>query len=105
MSDFLFAALIGLVAGTIDVVPMILKKLNKTACWSAFVHYFVLGFIIPFVHWEIASWLKGILISLMVAIPVMIIVYQNDKKAIVPMLIFSIVLGAGIGAVGALLIG
>ena len=105
MNNFLIAILIGLVAGIIDVVPMIIQKLDKESCLSAFVHYFALGLIIPFMHWNSAPWLTGICISLLTALPVMILVYRKDRKAILPMLLFSILLGAGIGLAGAKFIG
>lgn len=105
MNNFLIAILIGLAAGLIDVIPMILMKLEKVASISAFVHYFVLGLIIPFVSWGIDPWLKGMTISLLSALPVMIIVYPKDKKAIIPMFVFSLILGAGIGIAGAKFIG
>ena len=97
MNDLLIAIIIGLVAGLIDVTPMVIMKLEKVANISAFVHYFVLGLIIPFVGWDMTTWLKGVIISFLSAIPVMIIVYPKDKKAIIPMIIFSLILGAGIG--------
>lgn len=105
MNDFLIAIIIGLVAGLIDVTPMIIMKLEKAANISAFVHYFVLGLIIPFVGWDVAPWIKGIIISVLSALPVMIIVYPKDKKAIIPMIVFSLILGAGIGIAGAKFIG
>lgn len=105
MNSFLIAIIIGLAAGIIDVIPMIIQKLDKRDSISAFIHYFVLGVIIPFVDWGIAPWLKGIIISLLVAIPTMIIVYPKDKKAIVPMFVFSIILGAAIAIAGAKFIG
>jgi len=105
MNNLLIAIIIGLIAGIIDVIPMIIQKLDKTANISAFVHYFVLGLIIPFVDWGIPHWIKGIIIALLAAIPMMIIVYSKDKKAIIPMIIFSLILGAGIGLAGARFIG
>ena len=105
MNDFLIAIIIGLVAGLIDVAPMIIMKLEKVANISAFIHYFVLGLIIPFVSWDIAPWIKGIIISFLSALPVMIIVCPKEKKAIIPMIVFSLILGAGIGIAGAKLIG
>ena len=101
MNNILIAITIGLVAGLIDVIPMIVMKLEKVANISAFVHYFVLGLIIPFVSWDIAPWIKGIIISFLSALPVMIIVYPKDKKAIIPMVVFALILGAGIGLAGA----
>jgi hypothetical protein len=54
MNNFLIATLIGLAAGLIDIVPMIIQKLDKRDTISAFVHYFALGLIIPFINWGIA---------------------------------------------------
>lgn len=79
---------------------MIIMKLEKIANISAFVHYFVPGSIIPLVSWDISPWIKGIIISYLSALSVMIIVYPKDKKAIIPMIIFAIILGAGIGLAG-----
>jgi hypothetical protein len=105
MNDILIAIIIGLAAGIIDVTPMIIMKLEKAANISAFVHYFVLGLIIPFVSWDIAPWMKGIIISILTTLPVMIIVYPKDKKAIIPMIVFALILGSGIGLAGARFIG
>jgi hypothetical protein len=104
MNNLFIAILIGLAAGLIDVIPMVVQKISVKECVSAFVHYFMLGIIIPFVDWGIPAYFTGIVISLGSAIPIMILVYQKDKKAIIPMFIFSIILGAGIGYAGAELI-
>ena len=105
MNNLLIALCIGVVAGIIDVTPMIIQKLNKTANWSAFIHWVVLGLIIPFVHWDLDPWLKGLIIGVLTTVPVMIIVSTNDKKALIPMTLFSALLGAGVGLVGAYFIG
>lgn len=105
MNNFLIAIIIGLVAGLIDIIPMIIQKLDKRDTISAFVHYFALGLIIPFVNWGIASWITGIVIAILTFIPIMLIVYPKDKKAVIPMIIFSLILGAGIGIAGAKFIG
>lgn len=101
MENLLIAAAIGLIAGIIDVIPMLIQKLDKKSCISAFVHYFVLGFIIPFVQWDLAPWLKGSIVALLLSAPVMVIVFPSDKKAIVPMIVMALVLGAFIGFAGA----
>jgi hypothetical protein len=61
--------------------------------------------IIPFVSWPITPWIKGIIIALLTAVPIMIIAFPKDKKAIIPMIVFSLILGAGIGFAGAKFIG
>ncbi len=105
MNNFLIAVLIGLTAGLLDVIPMIIMKLDKVANISAFTHYFVLGLVIPFVNWDLNPWVTGMIISFLSALPVMIIVAPKDKKSLIPITIFSIVLGAGIGLAGARFIG
>ena len=105
MNDIFIALGIGITAGIIDIIPMILQKLDRSATLSAFVHWVVLGLLIPYVHWDIVPWLKGSIIALLTTIPIMIIVYPQDRKAIIPMTLFSIILGAGVGFMGAKFIG
>jgi hypothetical protein len=105
MYEILIALTIGVVAGVIDVIPMIIQKLDKYSNLSAFVHWVALGLIIPFVHWGIDPWLKGLIIGELSAIPIMLLVYPKDKKALIPMIIFSAILGIGIAIAGARFIG
>jgi hypothetical protein len=100
MSNIVIALIIGVSAGLLDVTPMIIQKLDKTANWSAFVHWVVLGLIIPFVHWDIQPWLKGLIIGELATLPVMIIVFPKEKKALIPMILFSAVLGIGVALAG-----
>ncbi|MDP3479458.1 MAG: hypothetical protein Q8R88_06780 [Desulfoprunum sp.] len=105
MNALPIALCIGVIAGIVDVVPMAIQKLDKFACVSAFVHWVVLGLIIPYVNWDIQPWLKGLVIAELSAIPMMILVYPQDSKALIPMAIFSAILGAGVGLAGARFIG
>ena len=105
MNNILIALIIGIIAGIIDVVPMIIKKLDKVSNLSAFSHWVILGLIIPFVDWNIEPWLKGLILGELSAIPIMIMVYPKDKKALIPMTIFSAILGIGVAIAGARFIG
>lgn len=100
MKNIIIALLIGLVAGIIDVLPMIIQKLDKYSNLSAFVHWLVLGLIIPFVSWGISPWLQGLIIGELSAIPVIITQIPKDKKAIVPIIVMSAILGALVGFAG-----
>lgn len=80
MKEILIALIIGIIAGVIDVIPMIIQKMDKYANLSAFSHWVVLGLIIPFVSWNIAPWLKGLIIAEISAIPVLFMVASNDKQ-------------------------
>jgi len=105
MYDIFIALLIGITAGVIDVVPMLIQKLEKSANLSAFFHWVVLGLIIPFVDWNIAPWLKGFIIGELSALPIMIIVFPKDKKSLIPIGVMSAILGALVGVAGAAFIG
>ena len=97
MSKLLIALLIGIIAGAIDVAPMIIQKLDKYANISAFFHWVALGIIISYVQMPIPAYLKGIAVSLLAVLPILVIVSKEDKKAIIPILLMSVILGAGVG--------
>jgi hypothetical protein len=101
MCKILIALIIGTIAGTIDVVPMIIQRIDKYACISAFVQWMVLGLIIPYVNWNIQPWLKGLIIAELAAIPVMVLVFAKEPKSIFPIAIFSAILGVLVGIAGA----
>ena len=105
MNDILIALIIGIIAGIIDVIPMILQKTDKYANLSAFFHWVFLGLIIPFVSWDMVPWLKGLIIAELSAIPILLIVAPKDKKAIVPIVVMSAILGMGVGLAGKYFIG
>lgn len=97
----LLTLLIGVIAGIIDVLPMIKMKLDKYSVSSAFVHYIIAPFIIFNTElFGMAWWLKGGVISLLLAVPTMILVAKDDKKSVVPMIIMSIILGTLVGVSG-----
>jgi hypothetical protein len=106
MTNFFIALGIGIAAGLIDAVPMLLQKMDKFSCLSAFFHWLALGLIIPFVHWNgLAPWLTGLIIGELSAVPVILMVFPQDRKAMLPMIIFSAVLGIGVALAGAQWIG
>lgn len=101
----LISMIVGVGVGFIDILPMILQKMDKRAIVSAFFQYFFVSIIIlnidlPGIVW----WLEGSLISLALAIPILIIVSGNDRKAIPIIALMAIVLGALIGIIGHYLI-
>lgn len=105
MKTILITALIGIIAGVIDILPMIRMQLDKYSISSAFIFYFIMPFIIFNTDlFGMAWWLKGGIIALALAVPVIIIVSKDDKKSIMPMAVMSIVLGTLIGAAGQFII-
>jgi uncharacterized membrane protein len=43
MQKLLISLFIGIIAGIIDVIPMIVQKLDKYANMSAFIHWIIMG--------------------------------------------------------------
>lgn len=105
MNHIFIALIIGIIAGIIDVIPMIIQKLDKYACIAAFSHWLVLGLIIPYVEWNVDPWLKGLIIGEIAIIPTLFMVLPHDKKALIPMISMSAVLGIGVAIAGARFIG
>ncbi|WP_320919238.1 hypothetical protein [Eisenbergiella porci] len=101
MKTFLLTCLIGMIAGAIDILPMIKMKLDRHSIASAFVFYFILPFVILDIDlFSLAWWLKGGVTGLAMALPIIIMVAKEDKKSAPPMLIMSAVLGTLIGIAG-----
>lgn len=101
VNDFFVTLLIGIGVGTLDILPMIKMKLDKYSIGSAFIHYLICPFIIFNIDlFGMVWWLKGGLVSLLLAIPVIVIVAKDDKKSIIPMTITSVVLGTVIALLG-----
>jgi hypothetical protein len=101
INTLLLSAIIGIVAGVIDIIPMIIQKLDKRATISAFLQYFFVSIIIvnidlPHVVW----WLQGGLISVALALPIVVLVSAEDKKAVPIILTMAAILGTLIGIAG-----
>lgn len=101
MKDIIITIVIGFIAGVIDILPMIRMKQDKNSIASAFAFYFIVPFIIYSTNlFGTIWWLKGAVITLALAVPIILIVIKTEKKAIFPMMINAIVLGTLIGIAG-----
>ncbi|MFA6489847.1 MAG: hypothetical protein WCT52_04150 [Candidatus Micrarchaeia archaeon] len=87
----------GALAGMIDVIPMVFQKLTWDANLSAFSMWVAAGIIISTSSLQMKGYLKGFLLSLLIAIPVLIIVGWNSPASLLPMGIAIVVLGSLLG--------
>lgn len=88
---------LGLVAGIIDATPMILMKMNKFDCLSAFAHWLVLGILLVYMNMPLPGWLQGLVLGLLAALPVVMGLLKTDPKSIPVVLVFSLILGTLLG--------
>lgn len=104
MKNIIITIVIGLIAGTIDILPMIRMKQDKNSIASAFAFYFFIPFIIYGTKLFNMDWrMEGAVLTLAMSLPIVIIVAKTEKKAVPPILVMAIVLGTLIGITGHLL--
>lgn len=94
MNTLILSAIIGLIIGIIDIIPMIIQKLPRYSTIAAFLFFFFITIVIfhtdiPYLSW----WLEGGLISIAMMSPVLIHVGATDKKPLPIITINAIVLG------------
>ena len=101
MKIFLLTFATGIVFGVIDILPMIKMKLDKSAIFSAFVFYLIVPFIIYNTDlFGMPWWLRGGVITVLLALPVIILVTKEGLSGAVPIAAMSVVLGTLIGVAG-----
>ncbi|MDD5750448.1 MAG: hypothetical protein PHU56_02250 [Candidatus Pacebacteria bacterium] len=97
MRKFLISVFIGILAGVVDVIPMIIQGLDWYSNISAFIFWIVTGVVIAYISLPIKAWLKGLMVAVISALPIMILVFAADAKSVIPMIIMSAVLGSLVG--------
>ena len=88
---------LGLAAGSIDLVPMLLQKLSWDANLSALSLWLVSGVLTASVDWKINPACKGIIISLLVLFPSAFLIGWKEPLSLVPITAMTLVLGAVLG--------
>jgi hypothetical protein len=94
MKNSIIGILVGAMAGTLDVIPMVLQNLTWDANLSAFSLWLVVGFLISVTNINIPSWLKGIVLAFLVLTPSAIIIGAQEPETLIPISFFTLILGA-----------
>jgi hypothetical protein len=89
--------ILGIVTGTIDVIPMIIQGLTWDANISAFSMWIIIGFFISTIDIKINSIIKGILVAFLVLLPSAILIGWKEPVSLMPISIMTIILGGFIG--------
>ncbi len=85
---------VGAAAGLLDVIPMLARRLSLRSCLSAFCTYLFAAVIIfhsnlPYLPW----WADGMAVTLMMALPVVLIFTGKERKATPVVLLNALVFG------------
>lgn len=87
----------GVIAGVIDVIPMVLQKLSWDAILSAFTMWVVVGFLVSVAEVRVNSVLKGILIAFLVLLPNAFLIGAREPVSLIPIAVMTLILGSGVG--------
>jgi hypothetical protein len=85
---------VGVSAGTIDVIPMIFMKLPLQADISAFSMWVVIGFLLAVTDLKMHGILKGLLIAFLVLSPNLFIIGWDEPISLIPIIIMTLILGS-----------
>ena len=97
MNKIVIGILLGCAAGVLDVLPMIAQKLPWDANISAFCMWVAAGFLIATSSLQMNGALKGLLVSFLMVIPVLVLVAWKEPKSIIPIVIMTTILGSSLG--------
>lgn len=97
MGKLLISLIIGIIAGIIDIIPMFIQKLDKYSIISAFLQWVIVAFVITHIQFGAGGWLKGLIIAVLMALPIVVLVLKTDAKSAVPILVMSAILGSLVG--------
>lgn len=97
MKKVLVGVSCGVVAGVIDIIPMILQNLTWDANFSAFAMWVVIGFFLSVADIKMNVVVKGILVSFSVLLPSAILIGWDEPASLLPVLIMTAILGGLLG--------
>ncbi|MBK7098802.1 MAG: hypothetical protein IPH58_11135 [Sphingobacteriales bacterium] len=97
MKKIVIGLILGIAAGTIDVIPMIIQGLTWDANISAISMWIIVGFLISTIDLKINSIVKGILIAFLVLLPSAVLIGWNEPVSLIPISIMTAILGGIIG--------
>jgi len=97
MKKIKIGILLGVVAGIIDVIPMIMQNMTWDASISAFFMWVVIGFLIATSDLKINPIIKGVLTAFLVLLPSAILIGWKEPFSLIPIAIMTAILGGLLG--------
>jgi hypothetical protein len=97
MKKYQIGILFGVLAGLIDITPMLLARMNWDANLSAFCLWVVVGFFVGATELKINPVLKGLLIAFLALLPSAVLIAGIQPASLVPVTIMTLILGSAVG--------
>lgn len=86
--------IVGLAAGILDVIPMLIQKLTWDANLSALSLWIVVGFILATSNLHLPAVPKGIVIAFVCLLPSLFMIGWNNPANLIPVFVMTGILGA-----------
>ncbi len=97
MKKIQLGILLGVMAGIIDVIPMLIQKLTWDANLSALSLWIISGFLIATTNLKLKGAVKGILITFLVLLPALILIAWKEPVSLLPIILMTFILGPTLG--------
>jgi hypothetical protein len=97
MRKFQSGVLLGVCAGIVDVVPMIVQSLTWDAILSAFSLWVVSGIFIASSNLKVNGAVKGIIISVLTLLPAAVLIGWKEPASLLPIAVMTLILGSLLG--------
>ncbi len=96
-NNIVIGILLGIIAGILDLIPMLLQGLTWDANLSAFFLWVVSGFMLATSNLRINPILKGIVIPFVCLLPSVFLIGWNNPFSLLPITMMTLILGALLG--------
>jgi len=96
-NNIIIGLLLGVVAGVLDVIPMVFMGLTWDANLSAFFLWVVSGFLLATSSLTLHPVLKGIVIPFICLLPSAFIIGWGDPLSLMPIVVMTLILGTLLG--------
>ncbi len=96
MDKIYLVLIFGIIAGLIDIAPMLMMKLPWNANFSAFLTWLIAAFFIATSNLAVAGIIKGLVVSFLLVLPVLFIIEGGFEKRI-PIIVMTLILGSLLG--------
>ena len=93
MGSFFIGAMLGALIAVPELLMVRTYQKDKVFLSAIFLHWVVIGGLMPFIDLEISTWLTGILIGVLTTLPMIVIDIRKSKNAVIHTSVFAPIWG------------
>lgn len=88
---------VGIGAAIVDIVPMIILKLDPIFVLSAGLFWIIMGVLVPRIVFTGVPWVDGIILGLLCLLPMISLIHKMDPSGLPKIIPTTIILGTAVG--------